>query len=105
MARSPKPADTPEDLAAQVSALRDELRALHDSVAQLAAAQKGGLGDDLAAGLGALGAKGREGVEAAQSEIDRLLAEATAYARDKPMKALGIAAMAGMVLGLLFGRR
>ncbi|MBN8631096.1 MAG: DUF883 family protein [Rhodobacterales bacterium] len=108
MAPNSKPsADPAEALAKEVASLRQDVRALAESLAQLAStqAEDGDLREKIIAQLGELGAKGREGVEAAQSEIDRLVSGTTAYAREQPVRALGFAALAGMVLGLLIGRR
>lgn len=74
--------------------------------------------------LGELGRDGRESLKAKASEkaedlrdqgaaefakasesAEAAFAEVTGYARDKPMQSLAIAAGAGLLLGLLFGRR
>ncbi len=99
MTRVPPQSDS--ETAAQIEALRAELRQLAQTVLKLAEVQTAGLSsrlDDLAE-------TGRDGVTAAKTEAQHLMDEAAAYARAKPLKALGIAALVGLLFGLLSGRR
>lgn len=86
---------------AQIEALHAEVRQLAQTVLKLAEAQTAGLTsrlDDLAQ-------SGRDGVNAAKTEAQRVLDDAADFARTKPLKALGFAALFGVVFGLLLGRR
>lgn len=93
-------ADSPgaTDLQAHLAALRAEVAALAKAVAETAEARA----RDTLKGLAVAGA---EPIGEASEEMRRTMDKARAYANEKPLQALGMAAGAGLILGLLIGRR
>jgi ElaB/YqjD/DUF883 family membrane-anchored ribosome-binding protein len=101
MARSPETAD----LAAQLDALRADVRALAETLAQMGDSTSQSLRATLEQSFADLKAKGSATVAETEAKLEGTLDDAATYARQKPLQALGIAAGLGMVLGLLLGRR
>lgn len=92
MTEKPKPGD-PADLAAEIAALRKELEVLAGLVGQIAKAGVAGVTDAATAKMG-------EGVETLEGLETRMEDEV----RARPLRALGFAALGGLVLGLILRR-
>ena len=94
------PAESPAaaDLQAHLAALRAEVAALARLVAETAEARA----RDTLKGLAVAGA---EPIGEAKEEVLKAMDKARVYANEKPLHALGMAAGAGLILGLLIGRR
>ena len=88
----------PADLQAHLNALRAEIAALAKQVAENAEAKARST-------LKGLAVAGAEPLGEASEEVQKAMNSARSYAEQKPLQALGIAAGAGLVLGLLIGRR
>ena len=88
----------PADLQAHLNALRAEIAALAKQVAENAEAKARST-------LKGLAVAGAEPLGEASEELQKAVDKAKAYAGEKPLHALGIAAGAGLILGLLIGRR
>ena len=94
-----------EDLARQINELRADLEKLTASLGDLAEGKVGGLLDALQSRLRDMGGNAETLVKDKLAGAEATLDEVADYARRKPLHALGIAAAAGMLFGLLFGRR
>ena len=86
-------ADTAPDLAAEIAALRKELEVLARHVARIGEAGVAGM-------TGATRAKIGEGVET----LEGLEARVEGEVLTRPLRALGLAALGGFVLGLILRR-
>ena len=99
---SPEPA---EGLETQLAQLRADLAQMAETLTALAQSQ----GSAMSARLGEEAHKLRDTAEAQlaalQAQAEPKLAEARAYVQTNPLQALGMAAGAGLIFGLLFGRR
>ena len=98
--------------AAEAAQLRDQIAALQADVALLlqSMAEMGkSRGEAMAHSLASAVQAGAEtlaaGKDAAAARAETELAEMRAYVKAYPLRAVGIAALAGTVVGLLFGRR
>lgn len=105
MARKPTAEDTQETqpgpaegLEAQVARLRADLSTLAETLAEMAQSR----GSDI---LGTVKAGAEARAEDLREQAAPKLAEARAFVQDKPLTALGYALGAGVIFGLLFGRR
>lgn len=90
-----------DDLRRVIADAEELLRATAGEAGEAIAAARARMQDRLESaksGLGPLGAEAEEQARAA-------LRAADGYVRDKPWQAVGIAALAGIALGLLVGRR
>ena len=100
--------ETPETAAgleAQLAQLRADLARMADTVTTLAQSQGAALGDRLGAEAEKLRGTAEAQMAALQAQAEPKLEEARAYVRSNPLHALGMAAGAGLIFGLLFGRR
>lgn len=93
------------ELARQIAELRADLAALTASLGDLAQGKAGGLPDQLQARLAELGGNVEAAMKGRMAGAEATLEHMSDYARQKPLHALAVAAGAGMVFGLLFGRR
>lgn len=99
-----KPEDAAEALAAEVAALRAELRSLVEHVGAVGASARGGA-KRAARALAAEGAdRGARAADDLMDEWRELDRRVLAETRDNPWRSLGIAALAGLVLGLILRR-
>lgn len=89
---------SPEDLAEQIAQLRADLARIAETLAALGPSRGETLAGTLFEQAEALKA---EGLASAREKLD----EATDFARKNPAQAMIMAGGAGLVLGLLFGRR
>lgn len=113
MARSPrKPEDPTAALEAEAAALEAQVSELRAEVARIAELLAGMVGDHghafaetVSAEAEKLRAKGEASAAAAKARVDQQAEEARTYVRDNPFTALGFAALAGLLFGLIFGRR
>jgi ElaB/YqjD/DUF883 family membrane-anchored ribosome-binding protein len=110
MARQPRPTDeTPEtatpDLAAQVADLRQELARILETLAHEAGARRTAFAEKVGAEAEHLKAEGEAAAAAARARAEAQAEEARACIRANPLTAIGIAAVAGLIFGLIFGRR
>jgi ElaB/YqjD/DUF883 family membrane-anchored ribosome-binding protein len=110
MARQPRTTEeTPEaatpDLAAQIAELRRELSGILEALAH----EAGNRGTAFAGKVGAeaeyLKTEAEAAAAAARARAEAHAEEARASIRANPLTAIGIAAVAGLIFGLLFGRR
>lgn len=85
--------------------LAAELAALRADLARLAADFRALLKEGAAIGAEGAKALGETSRDAANQRLAAARDEVEAYAREKPAKALGFAALAGFLLGLLLSRR
>jgi ElaB/YqjD/DUF883 family membrane-anchored ribosome-binding protein len=90
------------ELARQISALRADVDRL---TAALGDSATGPLLAQIQAYLAQAKAAAETAVDGKLANAGAMVDEATAFAKAKPLQALGLAAGVGMVLGLLFGRR
>ena len=97
-------AEAAKPLQEQVTALRAELAELGNHVAMITRRRAAGLKS--AAGTVAAGgyAKGEEAVDVVLGELRSLEDELAEATRRKPFAALGLAALIGFLLGVLFRR-
>lgn len=100
-----KAGDESADLAQEIAALRADLERLTASLGDLAQGRAAGLLDALHARMQGLGGAAETLAKDKLAGAEATLDEVADYARRKPLHALAFAAGAGMVLGLLFGRR
>lgn len=110
MARKPDLTETPEDpqpeaLEAQLAQLRADLARMAESLTALAQSQGAALAAHLGKNAESLRDAAAAPLAALQAEAEPKLEEARAYVRANPLQALGLAAGAGLIFGLLFGRR
>ncbi|MCR9127166.1 MAG: DUF883 domain-containing protein [Rhodobacteraceae bacterium] len=93
------------DLTAQIDTLRNDLQALSGTIADLGQAK----GEDAAkaarAQADAAQKKGAEAIEQAGAQARELQSHANGFMREQPAVALGLAAGAGFLVGLLGARR
>ena len=94
MTRKPDAAETAAQLEDQIAQLRADLAGLASALAGLAQTR-------CAETLNTLGAE----ADKLRAEIDPKLQEARDFVQGRPFTALGYALGAGVILGLLFGRR
>jgi ElaB/YqjD/DUF883 family membrane-anchored ribosome-binding protein len=99
MATNPKPADkaAPEDLAAEVAALKKDIAEL---AASLKRAGRAKAEEKLAEGRAA----GEAALEDLEREWDDLETRITGHVHRKPLQSLGIAALVGFFLAVLLRR-
>ena len=93
------------DMARQIAELRVEITRLTEGLATLSEGKASGLLDQLQARMAAIAGSAEAGVKDKIAGADATLEAVTDYARQKPLHALAVAAGAGMVFGLIFGRR
>lgn len=93
MARNPTPDETAH-LQQQIADLQADVARLLQGIADLGQAK----GDRVADAV-------KAHAEAAAAQADQKLDEARAFVQANPLQALGFAALAGLIFGLLFGRR
>lgn len=93
------------ELARQIAELRADLAALTESLGDLAQGKASGLLDQLHARMAELGGTAEAAMKDKLAGAEATLDHMSDYARQKPLHALAMAAGAGMVFGLLFGRR
>jgi ElaB/YqjD/DUF883 family membrane-anchored ribosome-binding protein len=93
------------DPATQLAALQAELARLQAALAELGQASGARLQEGLSDGAAALRAQAGEEMAAAAQQLEQSLGRATDLARRNPAAALAVAAGAGLILGLLLGRR
>lgn len=111
MARSPQTnaeetaAQDRARLEAELNALRDELAQLAATFADTAASHGSAFAETLSAETERLKARGEAALSGLQDGAEQCLEDTRAYVRDNPLASLGLAALAGLIFGLLFGRR
>ncbi len=105
MARKPEPNETPDTLEAQLAQLRADMSRMAETLAALAQSQGAALTTTLEEEAADLRSKAEAKLAALQAQAEPKLAEAREYVRGNPLQALGFAAGAGLIFGLLFGRR
>jgi ElaB/YqjD/DUF883 family membrane-anchored ribosome-binding protein len=93
-----------EPLQAQVTALRAELAELGTHVARITRRRAAGLKSAAQATAAEGYAKGGEAVDVVLAELQSLEDELADATRRKPFAALGLAALVGFLLGVLFRR-
>ena len=93
------------ELARQIRELRADLEKLAAALGDLSEGRAAGLLDALQSRLRDMGGNAETLVKDKLAGAEATLDEVADYARRKPLHALGIAAAAGMLFGLLFGRR
>lgn len=101
-------AKTDPDLAQleeQIVQLRADMARIAETLAALAQTSGTTLKASLAQKAEALRAQGEETLSEAGKTAEATLADVTDYARRNPAQALAMAGGAGLLLGLLFGRR
>ena len=101
-ARSDTP--TTEDLNKQIEQLRADVAAIGTTLSDLAAAKAGELGDRARGEAEALGERGRQSLDEAARQLDRLESGTADYVRTRPVQALAIAAGLGLLVGFLSRR-
>lgn len=101
-----------ERLKGQIADLQADISRILKSLADLGTAQGAALAEGLKHGADTLHAKGEAAAarvkakgEAAAAQAEEGLEEARSYVRANPFTALGLAAGAGLIFGLLVGRR
>lgn len=113
MARSPSKTDEITEkleaeaatLETQVAELRTELTRIAEILTGLASDRGHAFADAVSTEAGKLRAKGEAAAAAAKARADQQAEDARAYVRENPFTALGFAAVAGLLFGLIFGRR
>ena len=97
-------ADLAEPVAAQIAALRADMAELGSVVARVGKQRAAGL--KAAAERTASGgyAKGEEAIDAALAELQSLEDELAEATRRRPFASLGLAALVGFLVGVLFRR-
>jgi ElaB/YqjD/DUF883 family membrane-anchored ribosome-binding protein len=93
-----------EPLQAQVTALRAELSELGGHVARITRRRAAGLKSAAESAASEGYAKGEEAIDAVLGELRSLEDELAEATRRKPFAALGLAALIGFLLGVLFRR-
>jgi ElaB/YqjD/DUF883 family membrane-anchored ribosome-binding protein len=93
------------DLARQINELRADLERLTASLGDLAQGKAAGLLDALQSRMHAISGNAEAMVKDKVAGVEAKLDGVTDYARRKPLQALAMAAGAGMLFGMLFGRR
>ena len=97
-------ADVAEPLSEQVAALRADLAELGTLVAKVGKERARGLKSAAAATASGGYAKGEEAIDAVLGELQSLEDELAAATRRRPFASLGIAALFGFLVGVLFRR-
>jgi ElaB/YqjD/DUF883 family membrane-anchored ribosome-binding protein len=97
-------AETAEPLASEVAALRQDLGELGAIVARIGKDRARGLKAAAGATAAEGYAKGGAAYEAAIAELQSLEDELAAAARRRPFASMGLAALVGFLLGVLFRR-
>jgi ElaB/YqjD/DUF883 family membrane-anchored ribosome-binding protein len=110
MARQPRTTEeTPEaaapDLAAQIAELRRELSGIVEALAHEASNRSATFAEKMGAEAEHLKTEAEAAAAAARARLDAQAEEARACVRANPLTAIGIAAVAGLIFGLIFGRR
>lgn len=93
--------DEADRVSRQMADLQADVARLLQGLADLGLAKGEAVADAVRAGADRL----KAGKDAAAARVDDQLAEARDYVQANPVKALGFAALAGLVFGLLLGRR
>lgn len=97
-------ADT-RDVAEQIAELRADLEKLTATIADLAQNRAEGLVEQLQKKVAELSANAESMVKSRVAGAEATLDEFSAHVRQKPLHMLALALGAGMVFGILFGRR
>ncbi|WP_192931089.1 DUF883 family protein [Gemmobacter serpentinus] len=92
-------------LEAEIATLREELAQLARTMGDAASSNKAAFVENIEAGAERLRARGEAAMEGLQDSAEQCMEDARLYVRDNPFTALGIAAGAGLIFGLLLGRR
>ena len=93
------------EIARQIAELRADLEALTTSLGDLAQGKASSLLEKLQSRVAEMGGSAEAAMKVKLAGAEATLDEVTDYVRRKPLHALAIAAVAGMVLGLLYGRK
>jgi ElaB/YqjD/DUF883 family membrane-anchored ribosome-binding protein len=93
------------DPAAQIAVLQAELARLQTAIAELGQAGASRLHERLTEGAGVLRAQAGDEMAEAVRQLELAYGSTTDLARRNPAAALAVAAGAGLILGLLLGRR
>lgn len=96
---------TPQDIADQMATLRSDIRALSVLVTELAQNKGAELSDAAKEQVSAVKQSALDQAEAAKDQAQQLQDQATAFARDQPATAIGIAAGLGFLVGMLMTRK
>jgi len=96
---------TTNDLSKQVEALKADIASLTDTISSLGKQKANATKDELEFRAQLLKERGKDALNTAGSEFDRLSSEAERTVREKPMTALAIAAGVGLVVGFLTSRK
>ncbi|MEO8241391.1 MAG: DUF883 domain-containing protein [bacterium] len=94
-------AENVADFEAQIAALRADIARLSEVLAAMASTGSQNIQDAARQAFADLKAKGEEAADQATGAMD----DVTDSVRRHPLQSLGIAAGAGMLIGLLMGRR
>jgi ElaB/YqjD/DUF883 family membrane-anchored ribosome-binding protein len=97
-------ADTAQ-LAKDIAALRADLEQITALLTKVANARSESILEGLQHGAADLGANAEALLKEKTASVEAALDDVTDYARRKPLHAMAWAAGAGMLFGLLFGRR
>jgi ElaB/YqjD/DUF883 family membrane-anchored ribosome-binding protein len=97
--------DEADRLRNQIADLQADVSRLLHSLAEMGKARGEAVAETLTGAVRAGADTLAAGKDAAAAQAEAQLAEARVYVQAHPMKALGFAALAGVVLGLLIGRR
>ena len=96
---------TTEDLADQVSQIRDDLGDMMSLLGQYGLSKEKQLEAAVKSGVDTAKQKGDEAYAAARLQAERASATAHDFVRDQPGTAVGIAAGIGFLIGLIASRR
>lgn len=96
---------TTQDVADQMATLRADIGALTSLVTELAQNKGADLSDAAKEQVSAVKQSARDHAEAAKDQAQQLQDQATAFARDQPAVALGVAAGLGFLVGMLMTRK
>ncbi|MGC1495677.1 MAG: DUF883 domain-containing protein [Sulfitobacter sp.] len=95
----------PSDVTEQMAILRDDIRSLSETIAELAQAKGGEMSQAAKDQIHAARDTANAGVDAAKVQAAQLQGQANDFVRDQPAAALGIAAGLGFLVGMLSTRK
>ena len=93
-----------EDLAVQIDQLREDLAKITETLKGIGVGKAEELSGDLKDRAAHLAAAGRRQAEALSGSVGQIEAEMARSVRDRPLQSLALAALAGLILGLMSRR-
>ncbi|SOH92971.1 Membrane-anchored ribosome-binding protein, inhibits growth in stationary phase, ElaB/YqjD/DUF883 family [Monaibacterium marinum] len=96
---------TTAELQQQVEALKADIAALTDTMTSLGKQKVSATKGEVEQQAAALRARGKDAMDYAGSEVERLSGEAERTVRERPMTSLAVAAGVGVLFGLLTARK